>query len=514
MVARSFDSSLPLPAWWLVLCCHVHRDTATAVSLRSFWTSSHFLHERWTRVLASHVCAMLGSTPDTVFASVTEASCVLFARAARTWNVDIIFQPSILPSCSVSRGCPKSTCIWTLWEMTSPESFRVLWFNSGYSSYGSVRRLWRDFAHISTWRWTLIPDRGHSLCFWGPVHQVQGRGQLSGSWPIISCMHRGGMWKDTCHQHRVRTTTTITTTATKRLSPSVTCFLCFLCSQTLTVGPMMAERVTGSTRRRRAAAWADDRRSWAVRSPSSQPWWEAWTLRRPTGTEDGQHSSRGGGPRSVRRRTGAEATSSGGAAGTFVWGGRAAVGSHGRLRGCRGASFGCSIDGQSFCRGHRWKHPLLPSGWQPCAGEGGGGGREGEAGGVGHERAGACVGDRAVLAVLRSLAADHGRRKSRCCLVCGQDRAVEEGKEEKEEEEEEEKHEEGTFPQLLFMMSFTILSSHSSSVSGCCLRVLVYWISGIWLLWCFRIPRSAWSLDTRSCVSLRDILVVSTAPCF
>ena len=107
--------------------------------------------------------------------------------------------------------------------------------------------------------------------------------------------------------------------------------------------------------------------------------------------------------------------------------------------------------------------------------------------------------------VLRSLAADHGRRKSRCRLVCGQDRAVEEGKEDKVEEEEG-KDEEGTFPQLLFMTSLTILSSHSSSVSGCCLRLL-----DVGFL-CFRILRSAWSSDTRSCVSLRDILVVSTAP--
>ena len=47
-------------------------------------------------------------------------------------------------------------------------------------------------------------------------------------------------------------------------------------------------------------------------------------------------------------------------------------------------------------------------------------------------------------------------------MVPGQDRGVEEGKEEKEEEEED-KDEEGTFPQLLFMMSFTILSSQSSA---------------------------------------------------
>ena len=50
---------------------------------------------------------------------------------------------------------------------------------------------------------------------------------------------------------------------------------------------------------------------------------------------------------------------------------------------------------------------------------------------------------------------------------------------EEEEEEEEEKDEEGPFPQLLFMTSFTILSSHFlCSVSGCCLTspgLLDFW---------------------------------------
>ena len=88
------------------------------------------------------------------------------------------------------------------------------------------------------------------------------------------------------------------------------------------------------------------------------------------------------------------------------------------------------------------------------------------------------VGGRAVCAVPGSLAAALARRGHRCCLGWGQDRGVEEGKEEKEEEEEEEKDEEGTFPLLLFLTSSTFLSSHSSSVSGCCLkspRLLDFW---------------------------------------
>ena len=133
---------------------------------------------------------------------------MLFSRAARTWNADIVSQPSILPSCSVSRGCPKSTCIWTLWEMISGESVRVLWFNSGYSSYGSVRRLWRDFAHISTWRWTLVPDRGTVSVNGALYIKYRARVSCQTAGTIISCMRRDGIWKDTSHQHRVRTTTT------------------------------------------------------------------------------------------------------------------------------------------------------------------------------------------------------------------------------------------------------------------------------------------------------------------
>ena len=49
----------------------------------------------------------------------------------------------------------------------------------------------------------------------------------------------------------------------------------------------------------------------------------------------------------------------------------------------------------------------------------------------------------------------------------GQDRGVEEGEE--EEEEKEEKDVEGTFPQLLFLTSLTILSSH-------------FLVFGVWVL--------------------------------
>ena len=109
---------------------------------------------------ASHVCAMLGSTPDTAFfvshGGFLRAICNRSSLLERAHYS----RPGIWPSCSVSWCCLKSMRIWTLWEMTSEENFRTLKSNSGYSSYVSLRRLWRDFAHISTWWWTLVPDAG------------------------------------------------------------------------------------------------------------------------------------------------------------------------------------------------------------------------------------------------------------------------------------------------------------------------------------------------------------------
>ena len=61
---------------------------------------------------------------------------------------------------------PAEYAVWTLSEMASGEVFRILWFDSGYFSYVSSRRLMEVIRTFSTWRWTLDPvvDSRRLLC--------------------------------------------------------------------------------------------------------------------------------------------------------------------------------------------------------------------------------------------------------------------------------------------------------------------------------------------------------------
>ena len=52
---------------------------------------------------------------------------------------------------------PAEYAVWTFWCVASGRGFRILWFDSGYSSYVSSRRLMDIICTFSTWRWTLDP---------------------------------------------------------------------------------------------------------------------------------------------------------------------------------------------------------------------------------------------------------------------------------------------------------------------------------------------------------------------
>ena len=70
------------------------------------------------------------------FASVTEAFHEKVdsrsTRADRTWDLDIFSWPG---SGSFDVEVPPAEyAVWTLWEMASGEGFRILWFDSGYTS--------------------------------------------------------------------------------------------------------------------------------------------------------------------------------------------------------------------------------------------------------------------------------------------------------------------------------------------------------------------------------------------
>ena len=83
----------------------------------------------------------LGSTPDTFLASVTEAFFprVFCTRCSHLESGHYFLAP-YLASFGVEVS-PAEYAVWTFWEMAPREGFRLLWFDSGHSSYVNSRRL-------------------------------------------------------------------------------------------------------------------------------------------------------------------------------------------------------------------------------------------------------------------------------------------------------------------------------------------------------------------------------------
>ena len=141
---------------------------------------------------------------------------------------------------------------------------------------------------FSTWKWTWILKSSHvvfvasvtadgaTVCFfWCPKHHVEGRGQLSDSWLHNLLCALLCHVENTCHMHRVRTSTTPpqpsapsspapsshphpnhTTTITK-LSVQSGCTPVAITArtETLAVGmPLHVDGVSGAARRRRERA--------------------------------------------------------------------------------------------------------------------------------------------------------------------------------------------------------------------------------------------------------------------